>query len=573
MLAPASKRAGAPVDARMEVMPAMETPDTREANPSLREYLSVLWRRKGYIVLITILVLGVAMFYSTRQTPRYRSSSQVLVLPVNFSPTEPSGQGTSANMINEVGIMTSSNVRRLAAQQLQRSGIPMSPVTVDTPVASGILVVEASSPIPASAQATANAFAEAYLQFRLDSVLDDLRAISEPIEARLETINRGVIKTQNDLLDAKTEAARSSLQITLGSLFTQRSLLEQKLNELVLPENLRVGEVLQPAALPTVPYSPNHGRTAGFALFVGLCLGVGAAFLSDRLDPRLKSRDDLETQAKAPVIGMIPRTTGRGRSRVPLPILQEPESPAGQAYRILRASLLTAMAPDDMKTVVVTSPHRGEGKTAVTANVAVALARSGRRVIVVSDDLAEPPLAELFGPVDGASLYELVERNWTVETPIQNLWVVEGKSTSSDFETLMATDRMEQVLSQLGSAMDIVLIDSPAVLDDADVAVLAPLAHAVLLVADGSRTTGLSVREARRQLDQVGARVLGAVLTNADELGDHRRTPSRRSTRDVGRRGARSVQTALSSDGSVTVDGRPSGHEWLANRHRRSEAR
>jgi capsular exopolysaccharide synthesis family protein len=461
-------------------------------------------------------------------------------------------------MINEIGIITSSNVRRLAAKELQRSDIPMAPITVDTPVASGILVVEASSASPASAQATANAFAEAYLQFRLNSVLDDLRAISEPIEARLETINRGVIETQNDLLDARTESARTGLQITLGSLFTQRSLLEQKLNELVLPENLRVGEVLQTAPLPTAPYSPNHRRTAGFALFVGLCLGVGVAFLSDRLDPRLKSRDDLETQAKAPVIGMIPRTAGRSRTRVTLPILQEPQSPAGQAYRVLRASLLTAMGPDEMKTVVVTSPHRGEGKTAVTANVAVALARSGRRVIVVSDDLVKPPLGEFFGSVDGASLYDLVKRNWTVETPIQNLWVVEGKSTSSDFESLMATDRMEQVLSQLGSAMDIVLIDSPAVLDDADVAVLAPLAHAVLLVADGSSTTGLSVREARRQLDQVGARVLGAVMTNADELGDHRRTSNRRSARAVRRREVRSARTVRSSHRSVAADERSS---------------
>jgi polysaccharide biosynthesis transport protein len=510
--------------------------ESLETGPSLRDYLAVLWRRKLYILLATVIAVGVALSYSFRQNAKYTTTAEVLVLPVNFSPTEPADQQAPANMVNEVEVVTSAAVTDLVARRLEAADLRMADVTVDTPVTSGLLTIEAVSTDPASARATADAFAESYLEFRRDVVLEDLRSISEPIQALLDEINTSLIQTQQSLAEAQSESARSALQIRLGSLFTQRSLLEQKLNELLLPENLRVGEVLQPAPLPVVPFSPDHTRTGSFALFVGLSLGVGIAFLRDRLDPRLRGRDELERLTGAPVLGEIPRGRHRTSRRGPhLTDLQDAEPPVAEAYRTLRTSLSARIPSQGMATLVITSPHRAEGKTAVTTNLAVSLARSGRRVVIISDDLAGPWLQPVFGSPDRRRLTDVLKGKGLIgdslaSTPIQGVWALQAGYASSDFEMLITTRGVKQVLSVLRDRADVLLIDAPPVLENADALALAASSDGVLLVADVSRTAALSVGETTRHLDHVAAHVVGAVLMNADRardrsMGRRRRLP------------------------------------------------
>jgi capsular exopolysaccharide synthesis family protein len=523
-----------------------------ETGPSLRDYLAVLWRRKWYIVLATMIAVGVALSYSFRQTPKYATTSEVLVLPVNFSPTEPAGQQAPANMVNEVEVVTSAAVTDLVARRLEAAGHRMADVTVETPVTSGLLTIEAVSTDPASARATADAFAESYLEFRRDVVLEDLRAISEPIQALLDEITTNLIQTQQSLAEAQSESARSALQIRLGSLFTQRSLLEQKLNEVILPENLRVGEVLQPAPLPVVPFSPDHIRTGSFALFVGLSLGVGIAFLRDRLDPRLRGRDELEVLTGAPVLGAIPRGRSRITRRAPhFTDLQDADPPVVEAYRTLRTSLSPQISSHGMATLVITSPHRAEGKTAVATNLAVSLARSGKRVVIISDDLAGPWLQPVFGSSDRRRLTDVLKGRGLIEdslvsTPIQSVWALLAGYGSSEFERLITMEGVvRRVLSGLRDRADVLLIDAPPVLENADALTLASFADGVLLVADVSLTTATAVREARRQLDHVAAHVVGAVLMNADGARDRSTTQRRR--RPIDRRREDSTGPARTS--------------------------
>lgn len=526
-----------------------------EAGPSLRDYLAVLWWRRWYIVLATIIAVGVALSYSFRQTAKYTATSQVLVLPVNFSPTEPADQQAPANMVNEVQVVTSAAVTDLVAQRLEAADLRMADVTVETPVTSGLLTIEAVSTDPASARATANAFAESYLEFRRDVVLEDLRAISEPIQALLDEINTSLIETQQSLAEAQTESARSALQIRLGSLFSQRSLLEQKLNELILPENLRVGEVLQPAPLPVVPFSPDHTRTGSFALFVGLSLGVGIALLRDRLDPRLRGRDELELVTGAPVLGAIPRGRSETIRRAPhFTDLQDADPPVAEAYRTLRASLSAQISWHGMATLVITSPYRAEGKTAVATNLATSFARSGKRVVIISDDLAGPWLQPVFGSPDRKRLTDVLKGRGLigdslVSTPIQGVWALQAGYDSPEFEKLITAKGVKHVLSVLRDRADVLLIDAPPVLENADALTLASFADGVLLVADASLTTATTVREARRHLDHVAAQVVGAVLMNADRARDRSTTQRRRRPIDR-RRGDSSdpVRTGLAPE-------------------------
>ena len=537
-----------------------------EAGPSLRDYLAVLWRQRWYIVLTTVITVGVALSYSFRQTAKYTTVAEVLVLPVNFSPTEPANQAAPANMVNEVEVATSAAVTDLVVTRLEAADLRMADVTVETPVTSGLLTIEAVSTDPASAQATANAFAMAYLEFRRDAVLEDLRAISEPIQALLDEINTSLIQTQQSLAEAQSESARSALQIRLGFLFSQRSLLEQKLNELILPENLRVGEVLQPAPLPVVPFSPDHTRTGSFALFVGLSLGVGIAFLRDRLDPRLRGRDELELVIGAPVLGAIPRSRSESSLRAPhFTDLQDADPHVAEAYRTLRTSLSAQISWHGMATLVITSPNRAEGKTAVATNLATSFARSGKRVVIISDDLAGPWLQPVFGS-DRKRLTDVLKgrdllADSLVSTPIPGVWALQAGYDSSDFEMLITTKGVKRVLSVLRDRADVLLIDAPPVLENADALTLATSSDGVLLVADVSRTTATSVREAKRQLDHVAVRVVGAVLMNADRARD----------RSMAQKGRRRASDQRRDDSSGSARTAPAPDDLGSGRRERSE--
>jgi succinoglycan biosynthesis transport protein ExoP len=487
----------------------------------LRQYLAILWHRKWYIVAVLAVVVGTAAFYSYRQTPLYSSTAEVLVRPVNLNPTEPSSAGGFINMNTEQRVAGSAEVTSLAAKSL--GGVVPAGIRVDTLEGTETLGFTSTSSVPAAAQKTAQAFAQAYLDFRRDEVLRDLKAASDPIEGRIKQIDRQLELVQRQLLEGnKTQSEQTALNIQFNSLLSQRGSLEQKLNDLILPENINVGDVLQAAQLPGAPSSPNHQRTLSFALFVGLALGMGLAFLRDRLDQRIRGREDLERRISVPVLAMIPR--GRSWRRgldSKVMTMSHPESAIAEAHRTLRTSVLRAASRDGVKKLMLTSARAEEGKTFTTANLGVALAQAGLRVVLVAADLRRPRLQQYFPNPNGAGLADVLSGEkaaldvlaWT---GIDNLWVLHTGYPRGNSDVFFDIKMIDQILADLQGVADFILIDSAPVLGVNDAIALAPAADAVLLVADASRGAGTAIEEAARQLEQIGANLMGAVLTNCD---------------------------------------------------------
>ena len=496
-----------------------------DVSSELREYGWVVWTRKWSILLVTGLLVVVATLYSSQQTRIYRASAEVLVRPVNLSPTDPSSIGDFMNMEPERRLATSVEVAKLAQPSL-RGLRSTAGVSVSAPDRTNTLVFNASSPDPRTSQRTAQAYAEAYLKFRLQQVLDDLRAASQPLQERIDDLNGQIDDVQSDLSAATTESERTALQIRSNSLFSQRTFLEQKLNELVLPENLQVGKVLQPAGLPSSPVSPNVPRAAALALLLGLAVGVAQAFVRNRLDQRVRSRHELEAGVGAPVLAVVPHhrfTRSGGRDIV---TLSDPDGAAAQSYKMLRATVLFIARSSQVRTLMVTSATAGEGKTITVANLAVALAQSGQRVAMVSADLHRPMLESLFDLSDLQGLGDVMWGRCRVSdvlVPLRGdrLQLLPSGSARLEGSELLGTEAMSSVLAGLAAVHDIVLVDTPPVLSSADALNLAPLVDAVVLVADARQATYEMIQEARARLDHVGANVIGAVLNNLD--GSHSR--------------------------------------------------
>ncbi|HFD39516.1 MAG TPA: polysaccharide biosynthesis tyrosine autokinase [Anaerolineae bacterium] len=202
--------------------------------------------------------------------------------------------------------------------------------------------------------------------------------------------------------------------------------------------------------------------------------------------------------------------------------IAEPRSPISEAYRTLRTNLDFAGLDRSLKTLVVTSAGVGEGKTTTLANLAVVSAQAGRRVILVDADLRRPTLHQLFGLPNETGLTTMMRDEEVLAAPPLQATGVEGLSvlTSGPLPPnpadLMGSRRMEEVIAALAERADQVLFDTPPVVAVTDAAVLTTKVDGVLLVIGAGKTRRDQARAAVQRLEQVNARLVGAVLTNAE---------------------------------------------------------
>lgn len=498
-----------------------ELPEAEPA-PSLREYLAILRVRKWSVILIALLVIGSALAFSFLQTPLFTSTARVLVDPPSLA-LEVASQ--VPNLETERELVASAAVAEVVAEDVGYQGAPdelLRGLTVNVPPSTEILEIEYEHHDPIEAKRLAQGFASGYLDFRRQQALDDLLAASASVQARLEELEAQLQDINTRLAGNPAESERATLEAEATTMAGQVALLRQQLSELSPPAQLRVGEVVQPADLPSEPSSPNHLLNGALAIVLGLALGIGLAFLRERLDDRLRGRADLEQRAGVPVLAVIPRVASwRKKSRTPTVALDEPRSAAAEAYRTLRTGVVFAASQRQIRTILITSPHEGDGKTATTANLGVALAHAGKRVILVSADLRRPRLERFFGADKGHGLTNVIAGEMsldevTANPGIDGIRIVPTGPIPGNPAELLGSDAMGGILDQLKESADLVLIDAPPLLAVADSLTLASMVDGVLLVVDAEETTRAAVMHARRELEQVDAPVIGAILNRFD---------------------------------------------------------
>jgi polysaccharide biosynthesis transport protein len=507
--------------------PSRDVPRTSE----LREYLIGLWLRKWSILLVSVVVVAGALWYSSRQGPIYVSTAEDLVQPANLSPTEPLSAQVYVDVLTEQRVASSGQVARIAQEKLDELGLEMGGISVEpSGETTRTLIFTASSPHPRVAKETAQAFAEAYLQYRREQVLEDLRAAREPLIQRRAQLERMLANIRKHIARTNDESKRASLQVRFNSLFTQRSLLEQKLNALTLPEDLHVGAVLQGASFPTAP-SNSYFKIGALGLFAGLSLGVVLAFVRDRFDRRLRGKRDLEARTGAPVLASIPQQKGK---HLDLVTMTDRGSKVASAYRELGANLLLAASQRGVKSILVTSCQNGDGKAVTAANLSTTLAEAGKRVVLICADLNEdgagsyfpttpdnpydPALAGADSDSTGGDFMDLVSGHAGVldalshsQFIMENLHVI-GGGNSANGHVLLHEQGVREILSRLVQIADFVLIDGGPILNAPDARILASAVDGVLLVADSERADRAAILEARRQFELINCRVIGSVL-------------------------------------------------------------
>jgi capsular exopolysaccharide synthesis family protein len=511
----------------------MRREDARLEGPlDIRDFTTILLRRKWLILAIALPVIGAAALYSYSRTPVYTATARILVRPALSNITDVI-RPTDISAQTETNLATSVAVAEVARGLMNPApALPQLLKNVSAAMSQGtqVLSVSYSDPNPVQAQQGTKAFADAYLKYREQQALDMIQQRSDTILTQLQTVRQqiGTVSAQIQALP-QGSPERANRRTTLA-LLNSRSLALQ--SQLVSLQTITIdpGEVIDPANLPASPASPRHEFDLAIGILLGLGLGVAVALVRERSSDVVRTPVELEESLGAPVLASIPTTGWHGRERTRLMVADGRRTPAADGYRRLRTGLLSTVS-SDTKTVLITSAGSGEGKTATVVNLGAGLAEIGRRVIIVAADLRRPALHRLFATNDSVGLSQVLSDGVSASkviqaTAIPNLLFVPTGSLSMQLEpvNLLQTERMRDLLAECGRNADFVLLDSPAVLGVPDTLVLARLVDAVVFVADARKTRWEEVTLAREQLERAGGVPTAGVLNGVEVSRRYRRT-------------------------------------------------
>jgi polysaccharide biosynthesis transport protein len=523
---------------------------TPNGSVELRDYLAVFKRQFALILAIALLGAAAAAAYTFRRTPVYESNASVLVRAITTNAFDPGSRvDQQLNMFNQRQLAQSEPVAAIAAKSLGTTATPaqlLEHVRVDVPANSQILRIRYRDTVPLTAQRGADAFATAYLAFREADARAQAKASQTSIQRDVARLQKEASEAEQAISDPGADSnARQAAQARLTSINNRLQPLLAQLNGF-LSLDFTPGTVIAPAALPDSPASPNSRLDVGIGLLVGLFLGVVLAFVRDRTDDRLRGREDLAERLDRPVLATVPPLSKRvrregklrwkRRHKNSLVTLEQPNSPAAESYRTLRTRLARLASQLDINSVMVVSAGVGEGKSTTAANLAVVLSETGKDVLLVSADLRRPRVHQFFGLPNKTGLSNLLTDGtppgkrkgpvadgkqmaselWSVAP---NLWVILSGPLPAHPSALMDSDAMRQFLKEQRDLFDFIILDCPPALVVADAMALAPLADAVLVVADAKESDRELVSRLKEEIEQVGGRIIGAVLNRSKQAG------------------------------------------------------
>ncbi|MBN1140281.1 MAG: polysaccharide biosynthesis tyrosine autokinase [Deltaproteobacteria bacterium] len=295
---------------------------------------------------------------------------------------------------------------------------------------------------------------------------------------------------------------------------------EQGITEEHQPVSVLIVEEAQPPQKPYKPVVPLNLLLGGF---VGLFGAIGFAFLYDHLDNTIRTVDETEGSLGAPVLGVVSRCKQQGISAEKV-VLNRPLSPLAESYKALRTAILLSPASEPPKKILITSSIAGEGKTTISVNLAIALAQSGSRVLLIDSDLRKPRIHKVLGLSDekGLSTYLAgISGSEVQKGPVPNLLVMTAGPIPPNPSELLMSKTINVLLDMVGKKFDIILFDSSPILAVADAHPLARLFDSTILVARARKTTNDLARKSLKLLTSVGANVLGVIINAQEETDEH----------------------------------------------------
>lgn len=429
----------------------------------LSEYFNALRRHWALIIVMGVIGAGVAFVIAQATPPQYRATASVFV------------SAQSGNTTSEL-VQGSTYTQNLIQSYAQLAVLPSV----------------------------------------LQPVIDELelettpRALAEMITAEnpINTVIIEITATAGSAEQSADIANAVSRELSASA----RSLAPDRADGTAAVEMTQIAE----ASAPRIQSIPNTRFLLFTGLAAGLAIGIAWALVREVLDTRVRSEDDLRRISDLPILGAVPVNPRHMMSQIVM--RAAPSSPGSEAFRRVATNLGFINPGVPLTSVVVASALPHEGKSTVALNLALALAETKERVLLVDADLRRPSIAE-YCQIDGSiGLTSVLTGHADVDSAIirwGSIHVLPGGPLAPNPNQLVASNVMSHLVEQLTSRYDVVVFDAAPLLPVTDTLALTRLTDGALLVARNGHTKRAHIRASVESLETVGATILGLVVNQA----------------------------------------------------------
>ena len=495
----------------------------------INAYIRPLIRWWRLIFVVTILAMLASTISTMFQPAVYVSRTTLVIGTTILDPNPDSGQIYIAQQL--AGIYADMASREPIQQAtMDALGINWLPQYQSRAVPN-TQMVEISVPDtnPQRAQIIANELAQ---QLMLQSPAlggTETSVRQEFIRQQLSSLQIQIEETQKRIDELQTSLVGLNSASQIANIESDIREQTQKLNS--LRENyagflansqegaLNILTVVEPANLPTRSVGTNKFVIIALAGLVGFSLGAGAAYLLEYLDRTIKTTSDVERLFNLPVIGYISEISDNDNSATY--VAKNPNSILAENFRLLQSNIEFFQISNPIKTILITSPSQGNGKTTIATNLALSISQGGQETVLVDADLRRPMVHKVLNIAKNPGLSDVIRNQADTDGVVRNwkedgLRVITAGDIPPNITEVVGSRRIAAVLEDLKEKHEIVIIDAPPLII-ADAYNLASKVDGVLLVMEPGQTSEEQARTIKEQLDRSNARLLGIVFNKISE--------------------------------------------------------
>lgn len=351
---------------------------------------------------------------------------------------------------------------------------------------------------------------------RSSQQLEGLQRSEADLRQRIDQQGEDLIQLQQ--LQREVEASRALYEYFLG-----------RLKETSAQQGIQQADsrVLSNAVVPVVQSEPRRSLILAMSGLLGLMIGAGLVLLREARNSSFRTSGELEALTGINVIGQIPRIPARSRRKTIQYLRDKPTSSTSEAYRNLRTSLMLSNVDNPPKVIISTSALPGEGKTTNSLAIAHNLTGMGKKVLLVEGDIRRRTLTQYFDDLPQRGLVSVLSGETPLDEAITHpdnfgCDMLVGEKTSANAADLFTSDRFRDLITDLRSQYDAVIIDTPPVLIVPDARIIAMQADAVLFTVKWDSTSRAQVLEGLRLFRQTDQKVTGLVLSQINPKGMRR---------------------------------------------------
>ncbi|SNR49944.1 tyrosine-protein kinase domain-containing protein [Actinomadura mexicana] len=501
----------------------------RTADAQGGQLLALVRRYLGALIGLAVLGTAAGVVLEMAVPPPFKATATVLVSPLEGNPYSPEGRGDDlVNLQTEAQLVATDSVAKIVEKKLGHEA--EGDIGVSVPPNTQVLNLTYTASSSGNARAGAQAFADAYLEYRTQraqGVVNNQLAKLKAQSARVERL----LQRANNELAASSGSRRSTLQQRVTAYTNQLGVIDEQSND-IASTPLDPGQVITPADAPAGPGIVRPAMYGAGGLVLGLVAGFVIMLLRERLNQRLRNAESIEGLGVR-TLSAIP---AGGPSGDTLALVSAPKSPVGEAYRRLRAAVV-ATAPQTPVALLISNATPGGSARMASANLAVSLAFAGAKTIMIDATTEDADVSTLFGARPGGKglsdtlLSGTDPATLLIHTDSQLRLLPRGPR-AREAAHRFSGPRMRETVKVLRRRSEYLIVNA-ASLHDADAQALCTFVDAVVLVINQGVTTREELRQAYVEAERAGVTVLGALLEPPEPRGGRgtRQAPAARQSR------------------------------------------